>query len=201
MKRQFLVATAIVVSVLTSTAAQEKPAQDKPSLAPAQPPASTFTGPRIPLRVQFVLSRYLGEKKISSMPYVLGVLSNGQKTSLRMGIQVPIATMILKGPENVANIPSYNYRDVGTNIDCQAGDAGSGQYNLTITIQDSSIHLDTSEGGASKQQVVRDVPAFRSFHASFAMLLREGQTMQYASATDPITGEVVRVDVTLSLAK
>jgi hypothetical protein len=205
MKRQFLVATAIVVSVLTSTAAQEKPAQDKPAQdkpALAQPPPSAFTGPRIPLRVQFVLSRYLGEKKISSMPYVLGVLSNGQKTSLRMGIQVPVVMTTFKGADN-ATIPSssYSYRDVGTNIDCQAGDAGSGQYNLIITIQDSSIHLDASQGGASKQQVVRDVPAFRSFHASFAMLLREGQTMQYASATDPITGEVVRVDVTLSLAK
>jgi hypothetical protein len=205
MKRQFLVATAIVVSVLTSTAAQEKPAQDKPSLAPAQPPASTFTGPRIPLRVQVVLSRYLGEKKISSMPYMLGVLSNAQKTSLRMGIQVPVTTTIFgsaKTPSD-ASVPSssYSYRDVGTNIDCQAADAGAGQYNLVITISDSSIHLDSSQGGANKQQIVRDVPVFRSFNASFSMLLRDGQTMQYASATDSISGEVVRIDVTLSLAK
>ena len=36
---------------------------------------------------------------------------------------------------------------------------------------------------------------------SFAILLRDGQTMQYASATDPISGEVMRIDVSLSLAK
>ncbi len=33
------------------------------------------------------------------------------------------------------------------------------------------------------------------------MVLRDGQSMQYASATDPISGEVMRIDVTLSLAK
>jgi hypothetical protein len=33
------------------------------------------------------------------------------------------------------------------------------------------------------------------------MILRDGQTMQYASATDPVSGEVMKIDVTLSLAK
>jgi hypothetical protein len=33
------------------------------------------------------------------------------------------------------------------------------------------------------------------------MVLRDGQTMQYASATDPISGEVMRIDVMLTMAK
>ena len=33
------------------------------------------------------------------------------------------------------------------------------------------------------------------------MLLRDGQTMQYASATDSVTGEVVKIDVTLNVLK
>ena len=48
---------------------------------------------------------------------------------------------------------------------------------------------------------MRDVPAFRSFRSSFAMLLQDGQSMQYASATDPISGEVMKIDVMVSLAK
>ena len=52
-----------------------------------------------------------------------------------------------------------------------------------------------------RKQFLRDVPVFRSFRSSFAMVLRDGQSMQYASATDPISGEVMRIDVTLSLAK
>jgi hypothetical protein len=194
MRRQVLVTVAIVAIAWAATSAQDKP-------APAPQPATAqqaFTGPRIPLKVQFVLSRYQGEKKLSSLPYVLGVLSNSQKTSLRMGIQVPIATSI-KG--DMLSIPSYQYKDVGTNIDCQAQDAGNGQYNLVITVSDSSIHLDSSKDTGDRPQIVRDVPAFRSFNASFAMLLRDGQTMQYASVTDPISGEVMRVDITLTIAK
>ena len=193
MRRSLLVALAITASAWTATGAQDKPAAAPPAPAPA-----AATGPRIPLKVQFVLSRYLGEKKVSSLPYVLGVLSNAQTTNLRMGIQVPIATSIVKAE---TAFPSYQYKDVGTNIDCQARDAGNGQYTLTVTVSDSSIHLDTSKADGNKTQIVRDVPAFRSFHASFAMLLRDGQTMQYASATDPISGEVMRIDVTLNLAK
>ena len=49
--------------------------------------------------------------------------------------------------------------------------------------------------------MARDVPAFRSFRASFAMVLHDGQSMQYASATDPISGEMMQIDVMLTLAK
>ena len=103
----------------------------------------------------------------------------------------------------MANIPqsSYSYRDVGTNIDCQAQDVGNGLFNLVMTVEDSTIHLDRSPESAEEKKMLRDIPAFRSFRASFAMVLRDGQTMQYASATDPISGEVMRVDVALSLAK
>jgi hypothetical protein len=194
MRRRLLVAAAILAVAWTAAGAQDKPAP----AAPAAQAQGGFTGPRIPLKVQFVLSRYQGEKRISSLPYVLGVLSNSQKTSLRMGVQIPIAT----GPKVADSMPSYQYRDFGTNIDCQAQDAGNGQFNLTITVSDSSIHVDSSPGAPDKQQqIVRDIPAFRAFSASFSMLLRDGQTMQYASATDPISGEVMRIDVSLTLAK
>ena len=104
-----------------------------------------------------------------------------------------------------ARIPqsSYTYRDVGTNIDCNALDIGNGLFNLTITVEDSTIQLDRPESPQEKdaKKTLGDIPAFRSFRASFGMVLRDGQTMQYASATDPISGEVVRVDVNLTMAK
>ena len=104
-----------------------------------------------------------------------------------------------------ANIPqsSYTYRDVGTNIDCNALDVGNGLFNLTITVEDSTIQLDrpSPRNRKTRRSTLADIPAFRSFRASFGMVLRDGQTMQYASATDPISGEVVRVDVNLTMAK
>jgi Bacterial type II and III secretion system protein len=189
-------------------------AQDKPPVSvpvpmptPLAQPAPSGAARQIPLKVTLTLSRYMGEKKISSTPYVLGVLTNAQKTSLRMGVQVPVIQTVFGSKEagGFANIPqsSYSYRDVGTNIDCNAQDLGNGVFNLTITVEDSTIQLDRPESPQQKDEkrTLADVPAFRSFRASFSMILRDGQTMQYASATDPISGEVVRVDVNLTMAK
>jgi len=202
MRKSCLAAIVLVFATSLLAAAQEAPPPPTPVAIQEKP---AFTGPRIPLKVQVMLSRYLNEKKISSTPYMLGVLSGGQKTSLRMGIQVPVTTTIFGAAKEGggANIPqsSYTYRDIGTNIDCQANDAGSGQFSLIITVSDSSIQLDTAPPSKDRPQVRSDVPAFRSFNATFGMLLRDGQTMQYASATDPISGEVMRIDVSLALAK
>jgi hypothetical protein len=196
MKTQLAVALALTMGTLMPVVAQ-----DKPQLA-VPPPAASSGARQTPLKVQLTLTRFLGEKKISSVPYMLGVLTNHQKTSLRMGVQVPIVQTVFAGKSD-AYTPqtSFSYRDVGTNIDCQAHEAGNGLYTLVITVEDSAIQLDRSPDTPEDKKVLRDIPAFRSFRASFAMVLRDGQTMQYASATDPVSGEVMRIDVTLSLAK
>ncbi|HEY3885812.1 MAG TPA: hypothetical protein VGL62_11425 [Vicinamibacterales bacterium] len=154
------------------------------------------------VKVQVVVSRYQGEKKISSVPYVLGVVVNGAKTSLRMGVEVPVAQSVFTsatkdGPANVP-ISSYTYRSVGTNIDCQAESSPGGYYKLNMTVTDSSVQLDPSDRAKT---LAPNVPMFRSFNSSFQALLRDGQTTQYVSATDPVSGEVMKIDVTLNLLK
>jgi hypothetical protein len=201
MSRQFAIVLTFVAIALLPVAAQDKP-QPQPQ-TPAPTPAPSSAPRQTPLRVQLTLTRFQGEKKVSSVPYILGVLTNAQKTSLRMGVQVPVLTTFVgNSGSSLPTIPqsSYSYKDVGTNIDCQAQDVGNGLYNLVITIDDSTFQLDRA-ASTDEKKLARDVPAFRSFRASFAMMLRDGQTMQYASATDPISGEVVKVDVMLSLAK
>jgi hypothetical protein len=199
MRSEFVVALAIAAATSMPAAAQEKP---QPAVAQ---PSDSSASEQVPLKVQLTLMRFKGDKKISSVPYMLGVLTNSKKTSLRMGVQVPVpVTVFASKPEGgAATVPqtSYSYRDVGTNIDCEAVNLGKGLFNLVITVDDSTIHLDRSAESAEEKKIPRDVPAFRSFRASFAILLRDGQTMQYASATDPISGEVMRIDVSLSLAK
>jgi len=192
MTTRWILTAAFVAAALTGIDAQEKPAT-----APASAPS--LASSQVGLRVQIVLARYQGEKKISSLPFVLGVVSNGTKTSLRVGTQLPIATMLI----GAGNQPStsYSYRDLGTNIDCQAQGSPGGMYNLAITISDSSVQLESPESSATKKATVSDVPAFRGFNASFSMLLRDGQTLQYASATDSVSGDVVKIDVTLNVLK
>jgi hypothetical protein len=186
--KRWILAGALAAAALTTVSAQEKPApQEKPT-----PPQMVTPSRRQPLKVQFVIARYQGDKRLSSMPYTLGVLSDAGRTSMRLGIAVPIAT----GPG--PNVSTYNYKDVGTNIDCSASDQGNGLYQLVVTISDSSVQSDAGEKDA---KFVRDVPVFRNFNATFTMLLRDGQTMQYASVTDPVSGEVTKIDVTLNFAK
>lgn len=151
----------------------------------------------VPLKLQLVVSRTLGEKKISSLPYTLWVTANRPgETNLRMGVEVPVpSTMIGK---DGASTPSYMYRPVGTNIDASATSAAEGFFNVSITLNDSAVQFDskdTSRGGLS------GVPSFRNFLAKFGILLKDGQTAQYTSATDPVSGETLRVDVTLNVLK
>ena len=157
-------------------------AQEKPTL--------------VPLRVQLVVSRQIGEKKISSLPYALWVTANGGKmTNVRMGVQVPVATTMTT-KEGVTT-PSYNYRDVGTNIDCQATSQGDGVFTLDIRLNDSSVSFDPKDSGPA----LKGIPAFRNFTSNFSILVKDGQTAQYTSATDPLSGETLKVDVTLNVLK
>src|SRR5687768_13825080 len=117
---------------------QPGPSQEKPSSQSTEQPAQTDRAP-VPLKVQVVLSRFKGEKKIGSLPYVLGVTANHLPgTSLRMGVQVPIQS-----------VTGYTYREVGTNIDCIARSAGLDRFQLQMAVEDSSIHVETAPGEAS----------------------------------------------------
>jgi hypothetical protein len=151
----------------------------------------------VPLKVDLVVSRNSGEKKVSSLPYSLWVTANDtrNRTSLRMGVQVPVAST--RVPEKDAPPPpAFTYRDVGTNIDCTAQTVADGRFNVQIMVNDSSIQFDAKDSKA-----VPGLPTFRNFQSSFALLLRDGQTATYTSATDPLSGETLKVDVTLTVLK
>ena len=174
-----------------------------PTLSAETPRGVTEQTPsrQIPLKVQLVVSRYQGEKKMSSLPYTIAVVANdGDKTTLRMGVEVPVPTTVFSGKEGVTSMPvtSYNYRSVGTNIECGARTVDDGVFRLDLAIEDSSIFLQDKERGAIGMP---NTPSFRKFTSTFNVLLRDGQTVQHTSATDPVSGEVLRVDVTVTVLK
>jgi hypothetical protein len=97
-------------------------------------------------------------------------------------------------------INSYQYQNVGTNIDCSAHTLPDGRYQLDITIDDKSVYSNDREA-PSGGGTVANVPSFLSFASTNTVILKDGQTMQYTTATDKITGEVTKVDVTLTVLK
>ena len=183
-----IIRSVLVLLVLCASAgtlgAQEKPAGTQ----------QTAAGPSlIPVRVQLVLSRFQGEKKVSSMPYTLQVtVDERDMTILRMGTEVPVAT----------GSGGFNYRNVGTNIDCRVSrGVGEGQYRVHLAINDSAVRFPEKQEPSGPAVAGSAAPAFRAFTANFIIVLRDGQTSQYTSASDPASGEVLKVDATLTVVK
>ena len=183
-------AFALASSVIVRS--QEKPA----------PPAAAKPAPAaaMPLKVQIVVSRFQGEKKLSSLPYSLSV-NAGSRATLRMGAKVPVMMITAKSPvEGVPMVGPIQYQDVGTSIDCYVSTPqDDGRFKLEITIDDSSVYGDTPTTTDNKPAAGN--PSFRSFRASDSMVLRDGQTSQFTTATDKVSVEIVKVDVTLTVVK
>ncbi len=185
--RPVCAAAAIAVTMMATAArAQEAPAQ------PPSAPARTAESPLTPLRIQLVLSRTQGDKKISSVPYALWVTANDRQASnLRMGNQIPVPDA--KG--------GYSFHEVGTNIDATASSGPDGYYRIALTVSDSSVYFPDRNDPAAASPTNTGVPAFRSVTTRFNILLRDGQTGQYLSATDQMSGQVLKVDATLTVLK
>jgi hypothetical protein len=152
--------------------------------------------------VQLVVSRYAADKKVSSLPYTLWVTANGKMTtSVRMGVQTPIVQTVFGAPaaggQTTVPASSYSYKDIGTNIDCNATSQADGSFVLEIKLNDSSVSFDSKDPG----QTLKGIPAFRNFTSNFSIVMKDGQTAQYASATDPVSGETLRVDATINVLK
>ena len=180
-------------------------AQDRPR------PADDSRG-TVPLNVQVVFSDYEGEKKVASIPYALSVMANDpirqsppRDSRLRMGVSVPIQTMSKEGQAQI------QYMDVGVNIDCSAVSMEDGRYRLTLGVERSSIYATSGSepppppggvaDGTSRAARLSGQPTLRKFRAEFITLIRDGQTTQNTIATDPVSGRVLKVDVTLSVVK
>ncbi len=66
-----------------------------------------------------------------------------------------------------------------------------------MTIEDTSVYPST----ADMPGTVGGAPTLRTFRASNELLLRDGQTMEFMAATDKVSGEVIKAEVTLTVLK
>lgn len=164
-----------------------------PVTASAQNPGMPSANIGPPVQLQVVISRTRGEKKISSMPYVMSVKPNERfGAQVRVGSQVPISTTV-DGKQTVI------FREIGTSMDAQVTLLQDGRYSVTLNIEESAVYGDTQE--PFKLQVMTPVPVTRMYRSSNTLYMREGQTSQFGVGTDPMTGDSVRVDVTLTVTK
>jgi hypothetical protein len=170
-------------------------------LALAAVPLRAQQVPQIPVKLQVVFTEYEGDKKVNSQPYTFFVNAGEQgRTSVRMGVRVPVYT---GGKETTAQ---FQYIDVGTNIDCRVSPVDGGQFRTELNLERSSAYSSSGtvdKGGDPKNEIqaASTQPTLRTFRTNVNLMLRDGQTLQSNMATDPATGRVLKVDVTLTVVK
>lgn len=160
-----------------------------PRLVAAQA-AGTQVGPTV-LKMTVTLSRYTGEKKTSSLPFVLMLVSGDERpTTVQMSSQVAI-------PQGIQGNITYTYQSIGTSMTANAKLLEGGLCNLALTISDTQLAI---ESGASAPEL-KGLPRIQSFTTAPRLILRDGTTVSYNAGTDKFTGEIVKVDVTMNIVK
>ena len=147
------------------------------------------------VKVQVVLSRYEGDRKTSSLPFTLMATANGDRAQVRAGGRFAIEQSTAPASDNKPAV-SFQYVDVGTNIDCGVKTADNGKFSVYLSVSDNSV-IDPPRGSAGAPKL----PTFRNFNYTNSILLKDGETKQFVAASDKVSGDVVKIDVTLNLEK
>ena len=205
-----LLASVVVSGLMSAAAGQVARAQTPPppTPLPTAPGAGVAAAADVPFQMQLTISRFQGEKRVSSLPYVLsmkalrvgGPGASGPVARVGLGARVPVQTQMApvgdgKSPQPITTV---NYENVGTNIEARALMLPDGRIELNVTINESSVVTDTPEPQRTSD---RDRPVFRSYQSTNTIVLKDGETTQFTAASDRVSGEVVRVEVKVTVLK
>ena len=144
---------------------------------------------KIPLKLQIVFSRYEGDRKTSSLPYTMLVSANGDGIQVSANTRVPVAS----------STGTFTYTNIGTNIDCTVT-TESGRFKVRLKLYDN-LPIAVKSSAANPNLKPSDAPSYGDFNYQGSISMKEGETKQIISSADRATGEVVKVDVTLTLDK
>ena len=191
MKRNQVLAMFAVLLVTASLVALNARAQDNQPAAAAKKEVS--------LKVQVVFEEYDGQKKIASLPYSFLVVTNGNSSSIRDGLRVPVAT----GGTTVN--AQFQYMDVGANIDCNAWMTDEGAFKLKLNVQRTFLFTpDELKPAMDMSKITLGAggnPVIQTFNSSFFLVMKSGQTQEATSVTNPLNGRVLKVLVTINMEK
>jgi hypothetical protein len=187
---------AVVALASLSLLASRSLAQDRPNLEIKNPPAI--------LKLQVTITEQDGEKKVASLPYTFylhagDVGPSSPWTKVRMGSRVPVY---------VGKDSGMQYLDIGTNIDARGLLAGDGRFDISLNLERSWVEGDvlvpagkTASGAAESTPWQYKEPIIRQFKTELTLTMRDGQTTQSTQATDPLSGRLLTLTVTMNVVK
>jgi hypothetical protein len=160
-------------------------AQDAPAKAPEE-----YKAPGKRLLVRFQETRLRGESTTATRPYIVALHADAGQARVFVGAQVPIT---VSDEDGLATLIK------GAGVDAQVSVATlpEGRYRLNAKFEENSV-LGTDAG--TEATTAGGNPILRAVKGQSRLTLREGETVPFASAVDPVTGEVVRVDLTVTAA-
>jgi hypothetical protein len=175
-------------------------AQDKPK----SDDKAKVEAPSTAIKVQIVFSEFEGDKKTKSLPYVM-YINAPDSTELRAGwVKFRIGSRL---PIYVGK-NEMQYMDVGTNVDARAAYTGEGHVLLQLILERSWVEGEVSVPVTKADASPSDPsgghfqePIIRGFKSELDMKLREGQPVESTVATDPISGKVVKVEISFTAVK
>lgn len=139
------------------------------------------------LRLEVVMTRSQGDTVVDRFPYRLLLNSGGTGARVYGGIQLPIVVKH-EGSNTVM------FKNAGGNVFAKAWALEGGRFKVELSTELGGVH--SAEEGAAAE-----APVLRSFSTNATITLRDGQSTTLSDSADPITGETVRTDVTLEVAK
>ena len=151
-----------------------------------------------PLKISVTFTEFEGDKKVKSLPYTMIVIADGKnpKSVVKMGSRVPVYT----GKEH-----GMQYLDVGSNIDCLAHRTKDNKFDINVTLERSwvegNVAVPVDPGATSQSSSQVPEPIVLQFRSEFGLTLRDGQTVESSFATDPLSGKVFKVEVSLNIVK
>jgi hypothetical protein len=154
------------------------------------------------LKVKITFSENEGDKKLSNLPYTFylkaGDPNSASWTKVRMGSRVPV----------YAGKDGMQYIDVGTNIDARAVAADGGGFDIYVKLERSwvegevNINTDQTSPGPSKSSAATfKQPIIRQFKTDLTLTLHDDETIETAQASDPLSGKVLTISVTMNVTK
>ena len=156
-----------------------------------------------PLKIQIIFTEFDGDKKTKSMPYTSLITADPGRgleyAKIRIGNRVPLYT----GKEG-----GLQYIDVGTNLDCRADRVEDGKFGVKLSLERSWVQgevlvpLNQSpdfQPGTSPGQFKE--PVIGQYKTDVYLVMRDGQTVESTLATDPLSGKLLKIELTLTVVK
>ncbi|MHB8502987.1 MAG: hypothetical protein ACYDCG_14550 [Candidatus Acidiferrales bacterium] len=156
------------------------------------------------IKLQIVFAEFDADKKVKSLPYVMYMNAPDAAEikpgwdKLRIGSRIPVYT----------GNSQMQYQDVGTNIDARSAYADDGHLLLQLDLERSWVEGDVSVPITKADAASSDTssghfrePIIRSFRSELYLKLREGQPVESTVATDPISGKIMKVEISFTVVK